>query len=476
MCVFRPMMTVVARRLLGEVSWGLKLRVCMGAGLSVLDMATDIFVVVGYMGKEETRGYGYSLLGMLAGCMALQLLFVFVQNSKKPSAVAKEMLIVLSMLKPGFDAARVASGKKMEEHHSMDAKTELVATKGIELVCESIPGCVLQLYAILKTKDYSNRTAGSVMVSALTAGFSSASVSFDYDVDPLARKHTPDFYGYVPDGGSRTLIFACMLLNSSLLLAVRSFSAAIIMQKKKRYFMIYMAGDQVLYLLQKIARGDFHYWMPVDGAIGLFVSLLMRVMVKTVTDFTGLVQFRHAYELGGVYWTANMLLALATSFVFLWVFYDGDNKEAVWTLMLGASGTWLVTFAVFLLLMKPQYRSTFFSWKTGKELAMDIFTKGETDEDKHHILECNMKQWKKVRGDVREWVEGGWWRWREEKPEWFSEAWIARLPLKWIPAEERSEVESARGGASGGRGFRGTNGRAKYAVAVGATVAPGGSK
>jgi len=61
----------------------------------------------------------------------------------------------------------------------------------------------------------------------------------------------------------------------------------------------------------------------------------MRVMVKTVADFTGLVHFRHAYELGGVYRTGNMFLALATSFVFLWVFYDGDNKEAVWTLMLG---------------------------------------------------------------------------------------------------------------------------------------------
>jgi len=57
------MMNVVAKRLLGEVSWGLKLRVAMGAGLSILDMATDIFVLVGYMGNEETRGYGLSCWG-----------------------------------------------------------------------------------------------------------------------------------------------------------------------------------------------------------------------------------------------------------------------------------------------------------------------------------------------------------------------------------------------------------------------------
>ena len=47
----------VAKRLLGEVSWGIKLRVTMSAGMSVLDMATDIFVIVRYMREEETRGY-----------------------------------------------------------------------------------------------------------------------------------------------------------------------------------------------------------------------------------------------------------------------------------------------------------------------------------------------------------------------------------------------------------------------------------
>ena len=68
----------MAKRLLGEVSWGLKTRVAMGAGLSILDMATDIFVIVRYMGKEETKGYGWSLLWMIVSSMMLQLLLVFV--------------------------------------------------------------------------------------------------------------------------------------------------------------------------------------------------------------------------------------------------------------------------------------------------------------------------------------------------------------------------------------------------------------
>ena len=37
--------------------------------------------------------------------------------------------------------------------------------------------------------------------------------------------------------------------------------------------------------------------------------------VKTITDFTGVIQFRHPNEHGGLYWTANLFLALLASFV-----------------------------------------------------------------------------------------------------------------------------------------------------------------
>ena len=64
----------------------------------------------------------------------------------------------------------------MEEHHVIDARTELVATKCVEMVCESIPGCLLQLYVILKVGDKSGRAMTSVVVSALTTGYSSGTL------------------------------------------------------------------------------------------------------------------------------------------------------------------------------------------------------------------------------------------------------------------------------------------------------------
>jgi len=169
----------VAKRLLGEVSWGLKMRVTVGAGLSILDMATDIFVIVGYMRDEKTKGYGWSLLGMVVASMVLQLFTAFAQNRKKPWVMAKELLIVVTLMKSAVDAFRVASGHEMEEHHIFDAKSELVVTKCVEMIAESIPGSLLQLYVLLKVRNVSRAAVGSVIVSAMTTGFSSASISFE---------------------------------------------------------------------------------------------------------------------------------------------------------------------------------------------------------------------------------------------------------------------------------------------------------
>ena len=72
------MMEAVAKKLLGEVSWGVKGRVAIGALLSLTDMASDVFVFLKYMGEARTRGYGWILLWMLVGNLAMLLLFVVV--------------------------------------------------------------------------------------------------------------------------------------------------------------------------------------------------------------------------------------------------------------------------------------------------------------------------------------------------------------------------------------------------------------
>jgi hypothetical protein len=99
---FRPMMNTVALRLLGEVSWGLKLRVAMGAGLSMLDLVSDISVIILYRSSDEQLGYATSLTWMIAACLALQLVLIFFQHRARGKwTVLKQAVIVLAGLKPG---------------------------------------------------------------------------------------------------------------------------------------------------------------------------------------------------------------------------------------------------------------------------------------------------------------------------------------------------------------------------------------
>jgi len=65
----------------------------------------------------------------------------------------------------------------VEQIVSEGFRTELNVAKGIEMVAESIPASLLQLYVLVKEGGYSTRTVGSVVISAMTTGFSGASMS-----------------------------------------------------------------------------------------------------------------------------------------------------------------------------------------------------------------------------------------------------------------------------------------------------------
>ena len=75
----RPMVVHVAKKLLKEASWGSKMRLFVGAGLSMVDLASDIAMVVTYM-NEGQEGTARSLLAMICLCLLFQLWIVHAQR------------------------------------------------------------------------------------------------------------------------------------------------------------------------------------------------------------------------------------------------------------------------------------------------------------------------------------------------------------------------------------------------------------
>ncbi|GMH63534.1 hypothetical protein TrLO_g16001 [Triparma laevis f. longispina] len=106
-------------------------------------------------------------------------------------------------MKPPVGAYRVASGAEQEMDATFDSMMEMMTSKIIEMFPESVPGIIIQASWILSELDsggsVSTTAYASILVSLLTSGFVSATVSYDKDTDPNGRAFNPDFYGYVPD-------------------------------------------------------------------------------------------------------------------------------------------------------------------------------------------------------------------------------------------------------------------------------------
>ena len=160
------------------------------------------------------------------------------------------------------------------------------------------------------TGGASTSSITSLLISALSTGYSSATITWDFDTGNQRRRDEPEFYGKIPDGLRGKVVFLCMILNSALLLLVRSLSYAMLMLVNPAYVLFYALGDTAFFFLQKAARGDFKYFANVDGLAGLLLfDFLIQIVLKTIVDFTGLVQFRGPGILGGAYWSGSMVCA-----------------------------------------------------------------------------------------------------------------------------------------------------------------------
>ena len=60
------------------------------------------------------------------------------------------------------------------------------------------------------------------------------------------------------------------------------------------------------------------------------------------------------------------------------------------------------------------------------------------------VFGCHKFQWTPIRDTVAAWVSAGWATWEEEKPEWFTYQWKARVPEYMKPAKKTGDVDGGR--------------------------------
>ena len=108
--------------------YGLVWRVGVGALLSSVDAATDIYVVGTYYSEGLNR-QANAMLGMIGANLICQLLIVLAQYQKKRWTVKlKEALITLLFLRPIVDAYRISTNYDYADA-SFDPLAEMIMNK-----------------------------------------------------------------------------------------------------------------------------------------------------------------------------------------------------------------------------------------------------------------------------------------------------------------------------------------------------------
>ncbi|GMH67952.1 hypothetical protein TL16_g04808 [Triparma laevis f. inornata] len=233
-------------------------RLLFGGILSTFDSMTDIYMIFTFWRSGE-KNYAYFIMYFILFSHFLQLVFVVLQNRKqRKTKILKEMVYVLTFMKPGVDAYRVAIDNEEVAGSVVSPRSEMMYFKGVELFAEAIPGALVQAYAFLAGSNQSSGVIFSLVVSVSVAAFTSTTMSFDIDQDKIKRGHNPDFYGYIPDATSKKIkTFFCIFLMAACQVSAKIIACSLCTVESASVDFLYLALDMSLFVVYKLVKRDF---------------------------------------------------------------------------------------------------------------------------------------------------------------------------------------------------------------------------
>ncbi|GMI02300.1 hypothetical protein TrVE_jg14138 [Triparma verrucosa] len=451
---FRPMLNAMSKRLVGEVGWGVKLRVGIIASISLVDIMSDLVMILVFFAEGRTN-FAVTLLIFLSITMLLHGIITVLQNyGVGAKQTMLQVLLTLSGFKPVYEAYQVGTAADVMPGQKLSPEVEMTASRVIELFSENIPATFIQISAIIDlikgSESPSMVSIGSLLITLLSAGMISAQISYDYDVEPLGRLEQPLYYGMLKDDSRARLIsFLLMMLMSAGQLFTRCFSFVLLSQVESVPIgAIVFSAELAIFLIYKVLKDDAI--VPFTGhgmtVANYFLSMLWRVISKCVTDFTCCIQFRHANEIGGAYFTLTFLFNLCILMLSIFMHSEEFGHNETYTRIAWASLTLMILIAgLFLSSIKQEYVRTFLDTNCGWENDIVRFQAATTDVQKFSTtIYYNSYRWRSIRGDVKEWVQSRWFVWQADRPYWLTQNKLERVPVEWIPAYEQREEYAKR--------------------------------
>ena len=230
-----------------------------------------------------------------------------------------------------------------------------------------------------------------------------------------------------------------------------------------------MALDQSIYFLFKLLKGDWRYHLRLNGFLSWIFSSTTRVVIKTIVDFTLIIHFRHPFELGGIYWSTNLVVNQMFCFVSVYLYrkysaeininstnssqsaapsfapvgatgtLDGNQSQTtqsalpLWELVIGLFILPMLSFGLFLSRIKKEYLVTFYDNRTGSQFLCDNWRNGTSDKERFYVFSKHPSLYKSINKELKDWLSDNWEKWEEEKEEWFTEKMIGKIPDELLP-------------------------------------------
>ena len=447
---FRPLMRIIGRKQNDAKTWH-KLFISIGTGLaSSIDVGSDIYTILYYRSIGE-YAIADAMTVFLFMSFGIQIILVIAIHHRNKWRMLGEIVSTMTFTKPGFIFWRVLTNAKNEGHEIIPSLSELMMCMIGEIFAEAIPMTVLQVYALLQVEDLDFIVLGALFASGAFVANTVSYLTYAKDIDQESRRTGRLFYGFIPLRGMRLVaVYGAMHALTFCQLIAKSITIGILVQiGGKQTALAVLSCEVGIYLLYKVLRKDFRYFLPLPQGTSIASSLLTRIAMKIVADFTGILHARHPYEMGGAYWLFNMFYTQIMLFVAVWLGSNTDNQE-VEHLLLGKDRLWIVTTCLFLLWVfsltillvscERGFIHTFFQLTRAWEYNRAMFDTGD-DEYRMYIFTDHESYFMWYKGEVKEWLSKAWERMHREKKDWFNKVDLTSIPLELVPNFEHESVK-----------------------------------
>ena len=242
-----------------------------------------------------------------------------------------------------------------------------------------------------------------------------------------------------------------------------------------------MTFEIIIFLLYKLIRGDLRYRLKLKGWKSWTLSLLMRIGVKIITDFTAMLHARHPLEMGGAYFLFNLVYTQCQLILMIYLQSTDAAAEAAKErggldradlvlqrddLIIIASvilSLWVLAIVLLLRFSCKGYTKTLLSFQTGKQFNRARFNTGD-DEVMITIFKDHPSYYEDYQTEIVDWLEDRWQVWHTSQPTWLTKTVLDTVPAHLVPAREGineiiEEGSPSMGGLGGGGGVGGLSGR-----------------